>query len=203
MKEISILLLIVVLSLPLKGQEHARLEAAPDTTLPHSTNDKFSYGMSAGTSMSYSPGFANGSTFFVAPQFKWKFSPKFKVDAGIVMSQNHYNFFSSQPVAGKSVVERTPTQTYGGQLYATGNYAFGPRLMLTGSIAKSINTPGNSMYQMGMNNDFQMMSVGVNYKLSEHITIGAGFQMVQTNGLNLFPGNYNNGLWGYHPMSPF
>jgi hypothetical protein len=198
MKQTGTLLLLFSLSLSMKAQE----VASPDTTafrndaLTHKVSNKFSYAMSTGTSFSYAPGFASGTSVYLAPQFRWNFSPKLKVDAGFVMAQNRMNFQDKQ----NSVIVRTP-QTYNGLVYATSNYAFGPRLSLSGSFEKNISTSGGAqMNQMnGVSNDYQSMSMGLDYKISPSVTVGVGVRM-QSYSNPFYP--YNSNM-GYSPFSPY
>jgi hypothetical protein len=64
---------------------------------------------------------------------------------------------------------------------------------LSGSIIKSF-SPGGSTTDVGWKNSFQMMSFGVNYKLTEHMSIGGGVHFIQSNGFNPYSG-YNNYMY--------
>jgi opacity protein-like surface antigen len=68
-------------------------------------------------------------------------------------------------------------------VYGKGDYKFNSRLTLTGSFIKNFSDQSNNTLQnRAWNNSFQMMSMGLNYKLSENVTIGAGFRFMQTDG---------------------
>ena len=164
---------------------------------------KVDYSFSTGTSFYSSPGYASGSSFYLAPSFKLKLSPKFKVDAGLMLMQNRFSANMPTSIFGEKSVVVKSGPSYGGVVYASGDYQLNSKLTFSGSLVKSF-SPDGSNYQMGLQNSFQMMSLGVKYKLSENISIGGGVRMIQSNGFNPYSG-YNNmypGL-GYSPMNSF
>ncbi|MDP4208016.1 MAG: hypothetical protein Q8928_04295 [Bacteroidota bacterium] len=201
MKKINFLFLMIVFTFQVQGQGLLR-EVSEVSTDP-SAPKKMDYSLSVGTSMF--TGVARGSSFYVAPEFKWDMSPKLKLEAGILLMQNRLTYQHSSNLTGGSVLQQSGL-SYDGTLYVSGNYFFNPKLTLYGSVVKDFSNLNNASQNPAFRNSFQMMTMGVNYKLTDAITIGAGFKMVQSNGY-LYPGYYNNygtfsGM-GVDPFSPF
>jgi hypothetical protein len=193
---------LIIASLQASGQ--GQMNIPEGTENPHTTPvaaKKIDYSLSTGTSYLYAPGFAKGSTFYVAPEFKMNLSPKFKVDAGVMLSQNRFNYSQATLVPSSSVVLRSGPG-YSGAVYANGNYAVNNKLTFTGSIYKDFSP--NSPYQnSSANSSLQMMSLGVHYKLSDHISIGAGMNMIQSRGYNPYTGLSNYGYGPLNGSNPF
>ena len=160
MNKIVFLFLFAILSFRSNSQGVPLSKDIPENQAEMKKNDKFDYSMNTGTTFSYSKGYGNTSTFYLAPEFKWKLSSKLKINAGVMLGQNRFNYGQSLTTPVKSVVERTPTQSYSGLLYVTGNYAFGSRLSLTGSVEKGNNVPGSSIYQQNMLSNYQSCRLG-------------------------------------------
>jgi hypothetical protein len=202
MKGITIMIGVIVVSLQASGQGQMNLSEGTENplTTPVAAK-KIDYSLSTGTSYLYAPGFAKGSTFYVAPEFKMNLSPKFKVDAGIMLSQNRFNYSQATLVPSSSVVLRSGPG-YSGAVYANGNYAVNNKLTFTGSIYKDFSP--NSPYQSSStNSSLQMMSLGVHYKLSDHFSIGAGMNMLQSRGYNPYTGLSNYGYGPTNGYNPF
>lgn len=196
MKTVSFILILVGLSVQVNAQFRLP-EGLDNSQSTPSFQKKIDYSFSTGTSFFSSPGYAHGSSFYLAPEFKMNLSPKFKVDAGIMLMQNRFNWNPPTSVFGERSVVVKSGPSYGGVLFASGNYQLNSRLTFSGCIVKSF-SPDGSSYQAGMQNSYQMMSLGVDYKLSDHITIGGGVRMMQFSGFNPYLGNY-----GYGPMNNF
>lgn len=144
---------------------------------------KVDYSLNMGTSF-FSSGYGRGSSYYVAPEFKLKLSPKFQMNAGIMVSQNKFAYSSPTSLSGNSVViNRGPVKE--STVYASGIYTLNPKLTITGSLVK--NFPGNNETSY-WDNSFQMMSMGVKYKFTENITFGASMHMVQGSIYNPYTG---------------
>ncbi len=201
MKTLSFILIVIALSLQVNAQP--KLPDGLDQSQSGPTfKKKVDYSLSTGTSFFTSPGYASGSSFYLAPELKLKLSPKFKVEAGIMLMQNRFNLNTPTSIFGEQSVVVKPGPSYGGVVYASGNYAPNSRLTLSGSLIKSF-SPDGSNYQMGLQNSYQMMSLGVSYKLSEHISIGGGVHVMQFNGYNPYLNNYMTPGLGFDPINTF
>lgn len=201
----SLFCIIIVLSLSLSAQTN--IQQRPDSNNEPALEKKVDYSLSTGTSFFTSPGHANGSTFYLAPEFKFKLSPKFKVNAGVILMQNRFNFYNMPSTAAtsseRSVVLKSGPST-DGVAYASGNYEVNSRLSFSGNVMSTFSPGGYSAQNAAWQNSFRSMSFGVNYKLSEHMTIGGGVRMVQSNGFNPYTGyNYMAPGLGYDPINQF
>lgn len=205
MKTSLFCIVIAVLSLSVSAQTN--IQQKPDSNTEPALEKKVDYTFSTGTSFFTSPGHANGSSFYLAPEFKFKVSPKFKVNAGVMLMQNRFNLYTMPSMANtsseRSVVLKSGPST-DGVAYASGNYEVNPRLSFSGSVVSTFSPGGYSSQNAAWQNSFQSMSFGVNYKLSEHMSIGGGVHVIQSNGFSPYNGyNYMNTGFGGNPMNPF
>ena len=178
---------VVILTLLIACQIQAQSSDQPNLSqsLPF---EKVKLSLNAGTSFFYSPNSFSGTSFYVAPKFSYNFTPKFRINAGVMLIRQNLNLSSplllgndSQP---QSVVIRN-TPAVQGIVFAEGDYLLSERLTLSGSLMKSIE-PNDQYKNAAWRNSFQMMSMDVNYKLSNTISVGAGVRMIQSNGFNNF-----------------
>lgn len=157
------------------------------------TPEKVKFSLNTGTSFFYSPNYFSGTSLYVAPKFSYYITPKFRINAGIMITRQSLNL-SSPLLTGtdmqqQSVVIRNSSAVQG-ILFAEGDYFLSERLTFSGSIMKSIN-PNDKYMDTAWKNSFQMMSMDFNYKLSNTISVGAGVRMIQSNGYNnFFPGTF-------------
>lgn len=200
----KLLFIIIVAALSFQVTAQVAIQQKPESKTEPVTEKKVDYTFSTGTSFFTSPGNASGSSFYLAPEFKFKFSPKFKVDAGIMLMQNRINY--SMPSAAsteRSVVFKSGPST-DGVAYASGTYEANPRLSFNGSLVTTFSPGGYSSQNAAWRNSFQSMSFGVNYKLTEHMSIGGGVHVIQSTGFNPYNGyNYMNQGFGAGAMNPF
>ncbi|MDR0814403.1 MAG: hypothetical protein LBN37_01480 [Bacteroidales bacterium] len=111
----------------------------------------------------FTPGY--GSAFYVAPQFNFQLTPRFYLHTGISAVQ--YSLMPSQ-VDG-TVRNRTQTGVY---LYAAGTYLLNEKWSVNGSMMKSV-TPKSAYSQNRYNPPTKAMHVGVDYRITPSVTIGA------------------------------
>lgn len=190
MNKVCIILIALGLAFQVNAQFRLPREMRKSQNDSVNTEKKVDYSFSTGTSFFSSPGYAKGSVFYIAPEFKLKLSPKFKVDAGIMLMQNRFSYSNPTSLFGERSVVVKSGPAYDGVAYATGNYTVNSKLTFTGSLVKSF-SPDGSPQDVGWQNSFQMMSLGVNYKLTEHMSIGGGVRFIQSNGFNPYSG-YNS-----------
>jgi len=202
MKKLSFILILIASYLQVSAQ--FRHTAGLDNQSNELTAEKkVDYTLSAGTTFISSPGYAKGSVFYLAPEFKLKLSPKFSVDAGIMLMQNRLSYSTPSSIFGEQSVVVKSSPSYDGMAYATGNYSFNSRLTLSGTLVKSF-TPAGSYQDVGWKNSFQMMSFGVNYKITDNMSIGGGVHFIQSNGFNPYSGyNYVSPGLGVGPFNSF
>jgi hypothetical protein len=202
MKKIAFLILLFALGirgnaqLPVPTDEE---KAAEDGKVFKKNID---YSFSMGTSF-FSSHYGKGSLFYVAPGFNLKLSPKFQMDAGIIFSQNNISYSAPVGLSGTSVVvNQNPVRE--STVYASGIYMLNPKLTFTGSLVKTFPDNNENSY---WDNSFQMMSVGLKYKITGNITFGASMNMVQGNIYNPYTGYSIPGAsvdpWGLYSAGAF
>lgn len=147
-----------------------------DTIVPQ---NKVNYSLETG-SMFYG-GAMKGSTFYVAPSFTYAFSKKFSMQGGVMFMNNNYSYTANQVFGQPDTRLFSQPSKYETVVYAKGNYQVNNRLTFTGTVVKNF-SDNSGMQNQSWNNNFQMMSMGMNYKLSDNITLGAGLRVMQGSG---------------------
>jgi len=164
---------------------------------------KADYSLSAGTS--FSTGAFQGSAYYVAPSVTYRVSPKFTVHSTVYFINSNITSTSSPYLnLGDNQQRLFDRKSNEAVVFASGNYQVNNRLLITGSVIKNFNTtPGSNQNVEALQNSFQMMSMGMQYKLTPNVTIGAGFKMIQSNN-PYFPyyNSYGVSQYGY-PNSNF
>ncbi len=185
---------VVIMTLLIACQIQAQIAGQPNLSqsLP---SEKVKFSLNTGTSFFYSPNAFSGTSFYLAPKFSYNVTPKFRINAGVMFIRQNLNFYSPLLLSGDShpqsvVIRNTPAVQ--GIVFAEGDYLLSERLTLSGSLMKSID-PNYQFNNAAWRNSFQMMSMDVNYKLSNTISVGAGLRMIKSNGFNnFFPSTINS-----------
>lgn len=186
MKKFLFALIAVIYACGIYGQgQRLKLNLPEDSIVPVK---KVNYSFQTG-SMFYG-GAMRGSTFYVAPSFSYAFSKKFSMEGGIMFMNNNYSYTAASQVFGQDTRLFSQPSKYETVVFARGNYQVNNKLTITGSLVKNF-TDNTSMQNQAWNNSFQMMSMGMDYKLTPNITLGAGVRVVQGSGYNN-PFQYNN-----------
>jgi len=197
MRVFSSLMLIL-----LAGSMQAQSLSQPN--LPDSLrSNKVKFSFIAGTSFFYSPKTFSGTSLYVAPKLSYLVTPKLRLNVGIMLVQQRFNLsyplYTNSLTEQKSVVIKN-TSSLQGIAFAEADYLLSDKLTISGSIYKSIN-PNDKTQDMAWKNSFQMMSMGVNYKINNYLSVGAGVRMVQTSGYNpFFSVPYMSPEIGYQPF---
>lgn len=163
--------------------------------------DKIDYKLTAGTSFISAKGFGSGTSTYIAPELTYKFTPRFHLSAGVMILRSNLPFNRYQLLSNERsvVVKRGPSTR--AIAYVSGDYLINSRLSVSGTLMKDLSSPSN-FNKYGYNNSFQAMSLNMDYKLTDHITIGAGVHMTQGNNWDypaygLSPSNQFSPLLGY------
>jgi hypothetical protein len=151
---------------------------------------RISGSLNMGTSIISTRGAGRGSSFFIAPEINYQFSPRFELNAGMVITQNNYSLPVEMIGSDKSMVVRSVPVSNQNMFYASGNYLITPNILFSGSLVTSFPGSQGSQQNAGWNNSFQIMSMGLTYKVTNSLSVGASMSMVQSSVLN----NY------YYPM---
>lgn len=166
-------------------------------------SEKVKFSLNTGTSFFYSPNSFAGTSLYVAPKLSYNFTPKFRINAGVMLIRQNLNLSSPLLLGGdskpQSVVIRNNSSVQG-IIFAEGDYLLSDRLTLSGSLMKSIDL-GDKFKNAARINSFQMMTMDVNYKLSNTISVGAGLRMIKSNGFNnYFPSTITSPGINYQPF---
>jgi len=160
----------------------------------------FSMEMGVGVSGSKS-GF--GTYTYVAPFLNYQISPRFRIDVGASYIQGFRNNYSNELQGFGS----NPSYL---SLFARGNYLVSDKLIISGAVYKTfdLNKPQTSdLNTQKRTLDNYGIMVGAEYKITEHLTIGAQLNISDrnTNGCSPFyQDNYFGGnQQGCNPYNPF
>ncbi len=120
----------------------------------------------------------SGAYTYISPYMSYLVTPRFKLDVGGILQQGFNGFGNSE------------FNSFGGNgtnalLFVRGNYLVSDRLIISGSVYKTFtnNKTINSEFINKKNSlDNYGINIGAEYKISEHMTIGA--QVNLSNGNN-------------------
>jgi hypothetical protein len=160
---------------------------------------RVNFDLSAGTSFMYSKDFGSGTSTYIAPSLKYKFTPRLNLNVGVMfvnsnIAYNRFLPFYQEP----SVVFRTkPVNKV--LAYASANYMLSERLTVSGSVVRDLNS--SQGYGVNSTPSVQSMSLHMDYKLTKNISVGAGMHMSQ-GGYFGSPGNSFgfNPSYNYNPL---
>jgi hypothetical protein len=155
---------------------------------------KIFFGFRAGSSVILSTAQKPFFTNSLAPEIRYRVSPKFQINTGIIYTRGYDS--STQGLGYNSFA-----------FYTEGEYRLNDRLSLSGMIMKEIdNFPGPRMDAFNRNTDMKSMSMGLNYRLTDNISFGANIRV--TNGMPRYHSNpfYNSNPYNrnsFRSFSPF
>jgi hypothetical protein len=148
---------------------------------PSFNNQRVHYSLNLGTS--YIGGLGTFTT--IAPDINYQLTPKLNMEVG-GMFVSGYGNFSQIGAVGNGSQSSIIHSTNQSLIYAKGQYYLSNRLTITGSLFKTMNNAASQQvnpYFM----DYKGMNIGLDYKISQHMSFGAQFNM--SNGNNLFNQN--------------
>ena len=157
-----------------------------DTTNSFNRNSTILNNKRLGFSVDFGFGFfagnnnASGTYTYVAPYLSYMVTPKFKLDAGAVISNGFNSFYYNQPCL-------TGSNNTNYFLFARGNYLLTDKVTISGTFYKAFG-PTNAYSSEADNKKIfnnAGMSVGLEYKINKRMAIGA--QVSVSNGGD---GNY-------------
>jgi hypothetical protein len=123
--------------------------------------DRVSGSVMLGTSVSFLNSKNSGVTTFIAPKLNYKLTEKFSLHAGLL----HYNSsFTSNRNEG--CFAPGSGNLSGNLLFVGGDYKMNKKLLVSGSVM--METKNNRNFD----NNFKAVSLGMEYKVSKHSSIG-------------------------------
>ncbi len=130
---------------------------------------------------------------FVAPQLTYQVNPKLNITVGtIALNSNFNNMMYYNYNEGTSTAVPNSTQMF---LYLKGDYQLTDRIRLRGTTFREVSNSSNPT-----SNPFSFNQVGIDFKISDHVSMSADF--IQSKG------QYPMGLYGvnnpvFRSASPF
>ena len=117
---------------------------------------------------------------WIASGIEYNLSPKFQVKAGVLASFSNNIFCTLNK-------ENSPFYSSNNYfLFISGDYILSDRITLSGSLLKEIPTGSMNPYA------FNITNVGMNLKLSDRFSVGAGFTFVKGNNSSFSGKNFNS-----------
>jgi hypothetical protein len=148
-----------------------------------------------GTSFtSFGQGF-NAFGTYIMPEVTMPVSKKFSIRAGLGYS----SMFISTPENTGSIFGQNNSQY--GTVYVSGLYQVNPKLRIAGTAFKTFDVAprNNELNPRALDFSNEGLMIDVEYKVSDHFRINAGFSYQKRNPYNYF---YNPAGYNMHP-SPF
>ncbi|MDF2438107.1 MAG: hypothetical protein K0Q95_2483 [Bacteroidota bacterium] len=181
----SFLILIAVLDLSAQEDDYNR----PKSKLKPA--DRISASVSAGTSVSFSRN-TTGSSFstFIAPTLKYKLTERFSVTGGLF----HYNLAPNSIYSNRteSIMNNTRVNSSGNLVFAGAEYKLNKKLLLSGAMM--VDAQNKTLNR----NNYKALSLGMDYKLSEHSSIG--FRATVSEGSTDYMFDPARGTYNYNPV---
>jgi hypothetical protein len=148
---------------------------------------KTSYNISMGTS--FMTGFNGGSVFttYVAPEFSYNISERFRLSGGVSVMNNFGSGISDSYYPGFFIPGQGGMATF----YASGEYLLSNKLSLTGTVYKDFSLYEPVSSPIFRQNEGHGMMLDLNYRPTRNMQINATIQI-----------DRGRGAWGY-PGSPW
>jgi hypothetical protein len=148
------------------------------------SKDRISTSITAGTSVSFSSDKNNYFSTFIAPKINYQLSQKFRLNVGLMHFISYPNVL---PLGNnKENTSVACKRNYSANLlFVGGEYQLNEKLIVSGTVmmnAGSVNT---------MQNNYKAASIGLDYKVSEHSSIGIRAGISQGNQDYMFNPNRN------------
>lgn len=130
-----------------------------------------------GTSFMYSPGNFYGPSYYVAPRLSYYVTPRFYLSAGIgVEHANLYSLYDS-PYTESEMLPMTRAF-----LYAQGNYLLTEKLVLNGTVFKTMKyEPRIAQHPYLRNYNYQGVDLGLQYNINPNFSVGFHMRMSNIN----------------------
>lgn len=155
------------------------------------SKDRVSASISMGAGVSFLNSTKNTSyTTFIAPKIGYQLSSKFKLNIGLMHYTAAGNTFMNQNEAGN-----TGNKTFSGNLlFVEGQYKLNKRTIMSGAVMYDANG-----FNASKQNNYKAVSFGLDYKLSEHNSIG--FRAILSQGSGNYMLNPKTNTFDYYQSS--
>jgi hypothetical protein len=154
--------------------------------------DRVSGSVMAGTSLGFSGNKNTSLSTFIAPKLNYKISDRFSFTAGLM----HYTMTPGTTYRisnNESVMNYSNRNASGNMIFAGAEYKMNKKLLVCGAFM--MDTKNRSL----QNNNYKAISFGMDYKLSEHSSIG--FRATVSQGSTDYIFDPNRGSYNYNPVT--
>jgi len=156
------------------------------------SKDRVITSLSMGTSMSFlNSSQTTGIATFIAPKIGYQLTDKFQLNVGLM----HYTLTGNtfMPLNNNEALYNSGNKNVSGNLiFAEGQYQLNKKWMMTGAVMMDANSLNNKQ------NNYKAISLGLNYKVTEHSYIGISGTLSQGNSEN-YIFNAKNNSYEYSP----
>ncbi len=149
------------------------------------SKDRVVTSLSMGTNVSFLNSKSSGITTFIAPKIGYQVTDKFQLNIGLM----HYTLTGNTfiPINNHEALYNGSYRNVSGNfIFAEGQYQLNKRLNISGAVMADINGENN---QCGR---YKEVSLGLNYKVTEHSYIGISGTLSQGNTQNYFFNSQTN-----------
>jgi hypothetical protein len=153
--------------------------------------DRVSASMSAGAGVSFlNSSKSTAYTTFIAPKIGYQLTPKFKLNIGLMHYTMTGNTFMMMN-RNEALYNPNNAAVSGNLLFVEGQYQLSKRLIMSGAVMYDANG-----FNANKQDNYKAASLGLDYKVSEHSSIGFRATISQGNG-----NYYSNPVNPYAPSS--
>lgn len=133
--------------------------------------------LEVGTSFMYSPRNFYGPSYYVAPSLSYLVTPRFSLSAGVGFEYSSIYPLYNTPENGSEMLPMTRAF-----LFARGSYLLTDRIIVSGSVYKSMNdVPRLYSFSRQMNYNYQGVDLGIHYQINKNFSVGFNMRMSNMN----------------------
>jgi hypothetical protein len=161
------------------------------------SKDRVSASITAGTGVSFTNGSkATSFTTYIAPKINYQLSKKFSLDLGFMhyMSSPNSLMYMNR---NEAIYNPSNSNVSGNLVFVGGEYQLNKKTIVSGAVMTDVNS-------INKQNSYKAASIGLDYKVSEHASIG--FKATISNGQGNYynnPNPMNNSLFPASSANPF
>lgn len=153
--------------------------------------DRISGSVTAGTGITFWGNSKNTAvSTFIAPKFNYKVSEKFYLTAGLMhytLGPNNYYPISNS----ESLINHSNRNSSGNLVLAGAEYQLNKKVIVSGAFMTDVNSIRNTK------DNYKALSLGMDYKVSPHSSIGLRATVSQGSSDYMF--DPNRGTYNYNP----
>ena len=148
-------------------------QEANSAELPAVKEKRLKTNFELGTSFTYSPRNFYGPSYYIAPSLSYLVTPRFSLSAGLGFEYTSLYPLYNMTDNGSSMLPMTRAF-----LFARGSYLLTERLVVTGSVYKTMNdVPKLTQNSHPMNYNYQGVDLGIQYQINRNFSVGFHMRM--------------------------